>query len=42
VAYPYDENANLWWGSIKSDRWAHCVLNYPNVKREEIGLWPRE
>jgi len=41
VAYPYDENANLWWGSIKSDRWAHCVLNYPNVKREEIGLWPR-
>ncbi|MDR2991017.1 MAG: molybdopterin-dependent oxidoreductase, partial [Burkholderiaceae bacterium] len=42
VAYPYDDNANLWWGSIKSDRWAHCVLNYPNVKREEIGLWPRE
>jgi len=41
VAYPYDENANLWWASIKSDRWAHCVLNYPNVKREEIGLWPR-
>ncbi len=42
VAYPYDENANLWWGSIKSDRWAHCVLNYPNVTREEVGLWPRE
>jgi len=42
VAYPYDDNANLWWGSIKSDRWAHCVLNYPNVKREEIGLWPRD
>jgi len=42
VAYPYDENANLWWASIKSDRWAHCVLNYPNVKREEVGLWPRE
>lgn len=42
VAYPYDENANLWWASIKSDRWAHCVLNYPNVKREEIGLWPRD
>ncbi len=42
VAYPYDENANLWWASIKSDRWAHCVLNYPNLKREEIGLWPRE
>jgi len=42
IAYPYDENANLWWGSIKSDRWAHCVLNYPNVTREEIGCWPRE
>jgi len=41
VAYPYDENANLWWASIKSDRWAHCVLNYPDVKREEVGLWPR-
>ena len=42
VAYPYDEYANVWWGSIKSDRWAHCVLNYPNVKREEVGLWPRD
>ncbi|MBU3725308.1 MAG: molybdopterin oxidoreductase, partial [Burkholderiaceae bacterium] len=42
VAYPYDENANLWWASIKSDRWAHCVLNYPKVKREEVGLWPHE
>ena len=42
VAYPYDENANIWWGSIKSDRWAHCVLNYPNVTREEVGLWPRD
>ncbi len=41
VAYPYDEYANVWYASIKSDRWAHCVLNYPNVKREEIGLWPR-
>ena len=41
VAYPYDENANLWWASIKSDRWAHCVLNYPDIKREELGLWPR-
>ncbi|MDD5295442.1 MAG: molybdopterin-dependent oxidoreductase [Rhodocyclaceae bacterium] len=41
VAYPHDENANLWWASIKSDRWAHCVLHYPNVKREEIGCWPR-
>jgi len=42
VAYPFDEYANVWWGSIKSDRWAHCVLNYPNVKREEVGLWPRD
>jgi len=42
VAYPYDEFANVWWASIKSDRWAHCVLNYPNVKREEIGCWPRQ
>lgn len=42
VAYPYDEYANVWFSSIKSDRWAHCVLNYPNVKREEIGLWPRQ
>ena len=41
VAYPYDEFANVWFAAIKSDRWAHCVLNYPNVKREEIGLWPR-
>jgi anaerobic dimethyl sulfoxide reductase subunit A len=41
VAYPYDEYANVWYASIKSDRWAHCVLNYPNVKREEVGLWPR-
>ncbi|MBK7812789.1 MAG: molybdopterin-dependent oxidoreductase, partial [Rhodocyclaceae bacterium] len=42
IAYPYDEYANVWWASIKSDRWAHCVLNYPNVKREEIGCWPRD
>jgi anaerobic dimethyl sulfoxide reductase subunit A len=41
VAYPYDENSNIWYASIKSDRWAHVVLNYPNVKREEAGLWPR-
>jgi len=41
VAYPYDEYSNVWYQSIKSDRWAHLVLNYPNVKREEIGLWPR-
>ena len=42
VAYPHDENANIWYASIKSDRWAHCVLNYPSVRREEIGLWPRK
>jgi anaerobic dimethyl sulfoxide reductase subunit A len=42
IAYPYDKYANTWFQSIKSDRWAHCVLNYPNVKREEIGLWPRQ
>ncbi|MBL3601688.1 MAG: molybdopterin-dependent oxidoreductase [gamma proteobacterium endosymbiont of Lamellibrachia anaximandri] len=42
VAYPYDQYANIWFQSIKSDRWAHCVLNYPNVKREEIGLWQRQ
>ncbi len=41
IAYPYDEYANVWFASIKSDRWAHCVLNYPNVRREEVGLWPR-
>jgi len=42
VAYPYDQFSNVWFASIKSDRWAHIVLNYPNVKREEAGLWPRE
>lgn len=41
IAHPYDQYSNLWWASIKSDRWAHIVLNYPNVKREEAGLWPR-
>ena len=41
-AYPYDEWANVWYASIKSDRWAHIVLNYPNVTREEAGLWPRD
>ena len=41
VAYPYDNWANIWYASIKSDRWAHIVLNYPNVTREEAGLWPR-
>ena len=42
VAYPYDQYSNIWFASIKSDRWAHCVLNYPNVRREEIGIWPRD
>ena len=42
VAYPYDQYSNIWFSSIKSDRWAHCVLNYPNVSREELGLWPRQ
>ncbi|MEJ1296161.1 MAG: molybdopterin-dependent oxidoreductase [Candidatus Sedimenticola sp. (ex Thyasira tokunagai)] len=42
IAHPYDQYSNVWYQSIKSDRWAHCVLNYPNVKREEIGLWPRD
>jgi anaerobic dimethyl sulfoxide reductase subunit A len=41
VGYPYDKYANVWFQAIKSDRWAHCVLNYPNIKREEIGLWER-
>ena len=41
VAYPHDQYANIWFASIKSDRWAHCVLNYPDVRREEVGLWPR-
>ncbi len=42
VAYPYDQFANIWYSSIKSDRWAHAVLNYPNLKREDLGLWPRD
>jgi DmsA/YnfE family anaerobic dimethyl sulfoxide reductase A subunit len=42
VAMPHDEFSNVYSAAIKSDRWAHCVLNYPNVKREEIGLWPKE
>jgi len=42
VAYPYDQWSNVWFASIKSDRWAHIVLNYPNVTREEAGLWPRD
>jgi len=42
VAHPYDQYANIWFASIKSDRWAYIVNNYPNVKREEAGLWPRD
>ncbi len=42
TAYPYDEYSNIWHASIKSDRWAHIVNNYPNVTREEAGLWPRQ
>ncbi len=39
-AYPQDQYNNVWAASIKSDRWAHAVLNYPNLTREELGLWP--
>jgi len=42
VAYPYDQYSNIWFSSIKSDRWAYIVNNYPNVSREEAGLWPRD
>ncbi len=38
----HPESENKWFGAIKSDRWAHAVLNYPNVSREEVGLWPRD
>jgi anaerobic dimethyl sulfoxide reductase subunit A len=41
VAYPHDQYSNIWFASIKSDRWAYIVNNYPNVTREEAGLWPR-
>jgi anaerobic dimethyl sulfoxide reductase subunit A len=39
---PEDAYSNVYAQSLKSDRWAHCVLNYPNVRREELGLWPRQ
>jgi anaerobic dimethyl sulfoxide reductase subunit A len=29
VAYPYDEYANIWFASIKSDRWAHMRAELP-------------
>jgi len=41
IAYPYDEYANVWYAAIKSDCWARLVLDYPDVGRETIGLWPR-
>jgi anaerobic dimethyl sulfoxide reductase subunit A len=41
VAGPQDQFSNVFAAAIKSDAWAHCVLNYPNVRREEIGLWPK-
>lgn len=40
-ALPADGRAMQYQAAIKSDRWAHLVLNYPNVKREEVGLWPK-
>jgi anaerobic dimethyl sulfoxide reductase subunit A len=42
VASPTDQWDNVWGAAIKSDRWAHIALNYPNVSREEAGLWSRE
>jgi len=42
VAHPYDEFSNIWFASIKSDRWGHIINNYPNVSREEAGLYPRD
>ncbi len=41
LAGPMDQHWNHFAASIKSDRWAHCVLNFPNVRREEVGLWPK-
>ena len=42
TAYPYDDKSNIWFASIKSDRWCRIVNNYPHVSREEAGLWPRD
>jgi len=42
VAGPHDQYSNVHAAAIKSDRWAHCVLNFPNVRPEEVGLWPKE
>ncbi len=41
AAGPVDQYANIHAAAIKSDRWADCVLNYPNVRREDVGLWPK-
>lgn len=40
-AFVADQFDNVFAASIKSDRWAHCVLNFPHVRREEVGLWPK-
>mgnify|MGYP000114245680 CR=1 FL=1 len=41
-AGPMSKLNQTYWAAIKSDLWAHCVLNYPNVRREEVGLWPKQ
>ena len=41
AAGPVDQYANVHAAAIKSDKWADCVLNYPNVRREDVGLWPK-
>jgi anaerobic dimethyl sulfoxide reductase subunit A len=40
-ATPFAGKQPSWSQAIKSDRWAHLVLNYPNVRRDEIGLWEK-
>jgi anaerobic dimethyl sulfoxide reductase subunit A len=37
-----DADADIWFARIKSDRWAHCVLEGRRARREDIGLWPRK
>ncbi len=42
IAYAWwDDYWNIWFASIKTDKWPDVVLKYPNLKREDIGLWPR-
>jgi anaerobic dimethyl sulfoxide reductase subunit A len=41
-AMPMDQYSAIYKAAIKSDKWAHCVLNYPYVRREDIGLWPMQ